>query len=409
MRPSCGHKSLTCAHPPLSVSLHVEDSLSVPLEPSCKGLALKQSTHLFAVLNFFFFFTFFFFINMPGALASRGWDAFKVLQIGNPHVKDTEGNDKRTCPCITKLGRRCKNTRDTASRAQAKLILNRMSLRDPSDFASRDVVAQELKDLADEVLCRNVHLHGRKVDRTGENPPVPMTEVVIDEWRVLINNYIREQAQLRRSSTASSRDGSLEDDDNDSGDDSDDSDDSDSDGDGDDGSEVSVILPSIERLRLSHRSSRTVSTRSSFKRSVTIKDEDEDEDEDPDGIDRERSVTLVHSSPRRSRQSSAASQSPSMNKVLKALEKLTIRVKTLEEEKARAEKEKTALRRENTRLVKENQRQKRQIFAMEEKQDDLEDQIDELFGEVNDYMETVQRIKDETSGLSRRCRCRTSE
>lgn len=373
MRALVDIKVVACAHPPRSVSLPIEDCHSYPLERSSKGLVPTQC-NLPTYLHSWGFFI----VRMPGALSSCGWDAFKVLEIGNPHVKDTLGNDKQTCFATTKLGFRCKNTRDAASRAQAKFILNQMSLRDPSEFASLDVVPQELKDLANEVLCRGVHLYGKQANNSGGRPSVPLTEVAIAKWRVLINNYIREQEQLRRPSIVSSRRGRLEDDDSDSGNDS--SDDSSNDGDSDDDSDgrsqFSVISSSSESRTLSHHSSEARSRRCSARHSVAVQDENEGADSNHRG----RCVTLDYISVR---------------KMLKALERLSSQVKTLEEEKATVEQEKTALRQENARLARENQRQKEQIAAMEEEQDGLEDQIEELFEEVNEYMETVQRMTEE--------------
>lgn len=58
-----------------------------------------------------------------------------------------------------------------------------------------------------------------------------------------------------------------------------------------------------------------------------------------------------------------------MNDIMRQLQQLALRVRTLEEEK-------TTLRNENSRLV-------RRLAAMEQQQDVLEEQIEEQFDEIN--------------------------
>lgn len=155
---------------------------------------------------------------MPGTSqgASHGWDPFKILQIANPNCKDSDGNDKRTCPALTQRKKRCKLARDADSFLRAEMILNNMSVQDPSHFLHDD---GELQRLADQVLCKRFHLN-----------TAVMKEYAIGVWRRLIQDWIRAQNQVNHvhnSPIAVNRGASR------------DGDDSDSQGD-------MIVLPSIE-------------------------------------------------------------------------------------------------------------------------------------------------------------------
>lgn len=244
--------------------------------------------------------------------ASLGWDATEVLQIAN-----AEHNYKHTCPAITTRKTRCKKTRNPEAYIKARMVLNNMSLCDPARFLREDA---ELVSLAGQVLC-SWHLKPE-----GQ-------AYAIGEWRKMIQNWIRAQAQ--------------------------------------------VIHPSISPAIVSR----------------AIKEEKVQDRPRDSSLQQDRSVTVDHAKsiktasqrhPDRQLQTEKQHEA-SMTEILRKLQELTVRVGALEQEKAVLKRDTTALRRENSRLVRQVAQQSQQISDMEKNQDVLEEQINEQFEEINTY------------------------
>lgn len=338
-----------------------------------------------------------------------------MLQIANVNCKDSNGDDKQTCPALTLRKQRCRNTRDAASYIEVQTVLNSMSLRDPSDFLRED---EQLVRLANQVLCRRWHLH-----------MTHQKQYVISLWRKLIQEWIRAQAPLLPPPVDVDRGSNRGE---------------------------SVVIPSIEHDEESHRHTPPArqDTRSpspevsrrvrretdeprAFSRSLSphrgrsstlqgepvvqaqqrprisdptpplaVADAGQDPDDTPPHAPPEgsRSLTLDHAvfdlhlreARRRRSEDIQAIPQASMDAILRNMQELTTRVRTLEEERAADEREMAALRRENSLLSEEAAQQRVRIAVLEEEQDELEEEQNEMEEyqdnseeQINEHLEDI--------------------
>lgn len=278
-------------------------------------------------------------MHHPGAPIS--WDPAKVLQMVNPACGE------RTCPAIAQQTRRCTTPLDAASFLQAEILLNRMSLRDPSGLLRDD---EPLQRLADQVLCKRPHLNAAGI-----------REYAVGNWKKSIQDWVRAQQDqlVNRSAPAGTR--SVGRDDERYGDDSD------SHGSGYAHSTVprSVRSPSQRVSRSSVLKSEPVAAAPApapvvkAEAAPAVKNEDASFPaikEEPRDFSHNVFDDLTATPQRLGRKQEE--QTPTRSELLRQLRELTIRVDKLEEEK-------TALRLEKCRLIR--------------RQQDLEGHLDEFY------------------------------
>lgn len=224
----------------------------------------------------------------PGAPIS--WDPATVLQMVNPAC------GKRACPALTQQKHRCTIPRDPASLLQAEILLNKMSLRDPSDLLRDDELLQRL---ADQVLCKRFHL------KAADN-----REYAVCNWKKLIQDWVRAQDQATSRSAFAGTRGAGRDDERDDG------------GDRTGGAHAQRVSRSAVLKSEPAGSPAVKNEDASF---PAIKEEPRDFSHDVFGD--------VTATPPRGREQQE--QTPTMRELLRQLRELTIRVDTLEEENAR--------------------------------------------------------------------------